>query len=455
MHSMKSAGAFKIIERLVNESKYHKHQVHYKAYPIMKFKTADDGKGKGPAQMFQKVEETKTEDDEMTPENLINKVMIKKLFTYKCESTNDRNVSGMDWNKANPDLLASSYGEFEPIKDSRPGLLCFWTLKNPEYPERIYEYPSRLTSCNFSKGNPYLIAAGGYDGTIAIFDLRSSDKKPFITSKNNKDKHNDSVYEVQWINKEQKGETLISIGGDGKVIEWSMKKGLDSTTLIQLKKYSNPKKKRDASDGIIFTDTIGYSFDFPYDDKTVYYAATEDGAIHKCSISYSEQPTETFFDHKGPVYKVKCNPFCSNIFLSCSYDWTIRLWNTKNLENNNIPFYPNELYNEITDIEWYPHTSTIFGDVTQDGRLEIWDFLKQQSKPIVKYPEIDMPYATPRTSLKFSPFSPILASGNAKGEIEIFRLGGLTHIQVSTLEQQKHMELALSLMGKSTKREDS
>ena len=446
-------GAFKIIERLVTESKYHKMQVHYKAYPIMKFKVNEESKNKGQPQIFQKVEESKTEDDDMTPENLINKVMVKKLFTYSCNDTKGRNVSGLDWNKANPDLLAATYGEFESIKDSKPGLLCLWTLKNPEYPERIYEHPVRLTCCNFSKSNPYLIAVGGYDGNISIYDLRSEDKKPILSSSNATGKHSDAVYEVQWINKEGKGESLISIGGDGRVVEWSMKKGLDFSNLIQLKKYSNPKKKKEANEGIIFTDTIGYSFDFPYDDKTVYYASTEDGAIHKCSISYSDQPTETFFDHKGPVYKVRCNPYCNNIFLSCSYDWTMRLWNTKNIENNNIPFYPNELYSEITDIEWYPHTSTIFGDVTQDGRLEIWDFLKQQAKPIVKYPEIDAPNAIPRTTLKFSPFSPVLASGKSNGEIEIFRIGGLTHVQVSLQDQQNHMEEALKLLGKSTKKE--
>ena len=447
-------GPFKIIERLVTESKYHKMQVHYKAYPIMKFKAIEETKGKGQTQIWPKKEETKSEDDDLTPEKLNNTPMLKKLFTYACKDTKDRNVSGIDWNRNNPDLLAASHGEFDSIKNSQAGMLCFWTLKNPEYPERIYEYPSRLTCCSFSKGNPYLIAAGAYDGSVAIFDLRNSDRKPLLSSSNSIGKHSDAVYEIQWIDKEGKGETLISISGDGKVIEWSMKKGLDYTNLIQLKKYNNPKKKKDTKEGIIFSDTIGYSFDFPYDDKTVYYAATEDGAIHKCSISYNEQPTETFFDHQGPVYKVRCNPFCSNIFLSCSYDWTMRLWNTKDITNNNITFCPNELYSEITDIEWYPNTSTIFGDVTQDGRIEIWDVLKQQAKPIVKYPEVDTPNAVGRTTLKFSPTSPIVGSGKCNGEIEIFRLGGLTHVQVSNQEQQTHMNSALQLLGKSTKKDE-
>jgi len=53
-------------------------------------------------------------------------------------------------------------------------------------------------------------------------------------------KHSDIVWELKWIEREGKGETLISISGDGRVIEWSMKKGLEFTELMQLKRETNP-----------------------------------------------------------------------------------------------------------------------------------------------------------------------------------------------------------------------
>jgi len=59
-------------------------------------------------------------------------------------------VSSADWNPINKDLLAVTYGEFE-LNVNKEGYLMFWTLKNPNYPERIIKYPSRITSCKFSE----------------------------------------------------------------------------------------------------------------------------------------------------------------------------------------------------------------------------------------------------------------------------------------------------------------
>lgn len=80
-----------------------------------------------------------------------------------------------------------------------------------------------------------------------------------------------------------------------------------------------------------FINTGGLSIDFPKTNKDMYFAATEDGSIHRCSVSYSEQALESYYGHSGPVYKVRCSPFWSQpqcqIFITCSYDWTIRVWN--------------------------------------------------------------------------------------------------------------------------------
>ncbi len=36
------------------------------------------------------------------------------------------------------------------------------------------------------------------------------------------------MWEVQWVGKGQKGgENLVSISSDGRIVEWSMKKGLE------------------------------------------------------------------------------------------------------------------------------------------------------------------------------------------------------------------------------------
>ncbi|MFN9944818.1 MAG: WD40 repeat domain-containing protein, partial [bacterium] len=85
-----------------------------------------------------------------------------------------------------------------------------------------------------------------------------------------------------------------------------------------------------------FINTGGLSIDFPATESgMIYFAATEDCAIHRCSVSYSEQSYETYYGHTGPIYKVRCNPFWHPIecpiFMTCSYDWTVRIWKTKEI----------------------------------------------------------------------------------------------------------------------------
>lgn len=71
-------------------------------------------------------------------------------------------MSCIDINHANPDLVAVAYGEFDIdcTKQLKEGLLCFWTLKNPNFPEKIIKTEYSITCCKFSKKNPYYIAIG-------------------------------------------------------------------------------------------------------------------------------------------------------------------------------------------------------------------------------------------------------------------------------------------------------
>lgn len=124
------------------------------------------------------------------------------------------------------------------------GILAFWTLKNPSYPERVIHTESRILTCKFSESNPNLIAAGTMDGGVLIFDIRKNSNKPIaqnydMNDKSKSGKHNDAVWEVQWVKKGAKmdsGEALVSISSDGQILEWSMKKGLEKTELMKLKR---------------------------------------------------------------------------------------------------------------------------------------------------------------------------------------------------------------------------
>lgn len=123
-----------------------------------------------------------------------------------------------------------------------------------------------------------------------------------------------------------------------------MTKGLEYIELTLLKRETNPNHKdvystgaTDDKDekkgGMTFITTGGMSIDFPKGETINYFVATEDCTIHKCSTSYPDQYLDTFHGHGGPIYRVRCNPYWDTqdcpIFLSCSYDWTVRIWHAK------------------------------------------------------------------------------------------------------------------------------
>ena len=88
-----------------------------------------------------------------------------------------------------------------------------------------------------------MIAVGDSLGNIAIYNISDPDAtEPIASSKDHDDKHTDIIWEIHWVQNENKGEFLISISGDGRIIEWSMRKGLEMTELKQLKRETNPNQ---------------------------------------------------------------------------------------------------------------------------------------------------------------------------------------------------------------------
>lgn len=104
------------------------------------------------------------------------KERLERLWSYYCPLTKGRNVSCMVWNKANQDLLAVSYGQFD-FADQRDGLIAFWSMKNPEYPECVLHTPAGVTTLDFSTDHPNLLAAGLYNGTVCIYDVSKHARK--------------------------------------------------------------------------------------------------------------------------------------------------------------------------------------------------------------------------------------------------------------------------------------
>jgi len=65
-----------------------------------------------------------------------------------------------------------------------------------------------------------------------------------------------------------------------------MKKGLEKTELMKLKRQSNSKENQDQ--GVNFRLAAGFSFDFIKNEPSMYLTCTEENSLHRCSKSYQE-----------------------------------------------------------------------------------------------------------------------------------------------------------------------
>ena len=111
----------------------------------------------------------------------------------------------MAWNKHREDVLAVGYNGVV-IDGSLPqdgGLVLFWSLRNPGYPERVASLESGCSSIAFSEKNPHLLAVGLMDGAVYVYDVRQKTLQPtpVFDSRSLKNAHAEPVWSVAWVDK--------------------------------------------------------------------------------------------------------------------------------------------------------------------------------------------------------------------------------------------------------------
>lgn len=214
-----------------------------------------------------------------------------------------------------------------------------------------------------------------------------------------------------------------------------------------------------------FINTGGLSIDFPVNDTgNNYFVATEDCSVHKCSTSFSERYSNNYYGHMGPIYRVRCNPYwhpndCP-IFLTCSYDWTVRVWHEKDSDPK-LVCHQIGLQEQVNDICWSPNTSSVFASVANDGRIEIWDLKRDSLAPQLyqwdKDPKTGEDVHTPKTVVKFSKSSPVIMAGTTNGKVCVYRSRGLEHATVSDEDQMHRVMSAIAkedFSGSKEKKEE-
>jgi len=125
---------------------------------------------------------------------------------------------------------------------------------------------------------------------------------------------------------------------------------------------------------------------------------------------------ETYKDHYLAVYAVKWNPYHPKTFLSCSADWTIKMWMT----DMKRPIVTFDLENQVGDIQWAPYSSTVFAAVSYEGKLYVYDL--DQNKHVHLCDMVTTSRKQKAYHVAFNWTDPIILVGDERGGVISFKL---------------------------------
>lgn len=119
---------------------------------------------------------------------------VLPLWRFTSDKARKKAVTAICWNPRYTDMFAVAYGTYE-FQSQTSGLICCFTIKNPNWPEFMFTTESGVMCIDFHPTCPALIAAGCYDGTVMVFDIRYGPKnKPIYQSTVRTCKHTDPVW---------------------------------------------------------------------------------------------------------------------------------------------------------------------------------------------------------------------------------------------------------------------
>lgn len=344
------------------------------------------------------------------------------LWHFFTEKTRKRAVTHIALNKRYKDFFAVGYGSYDFQKSGKGAVLCY-TMKNavpttsrgvplPASPEFSFYTESGVLCLAFHPVESSLLACGLYDGSVCVFDLRVKTEKqrvqPLYQANVRTGKHLDPVWEIYW--KETTAElSFYSISTDGRIVNWVLtKKELSSRDVLKLTTgecTSDPE-------AMIMSQLGGMCMDYsPEHDRLV--VGTQEGHVMLCT--YSGQCVERYEGHQMAVYTARWNAFHPNIFVTCSGDWTIKVW----LRSSTKPLLTFDLGDSVGDVAWAPYSSSVLAAVTSSGKVCVFDLHANKNEPLCMQTVVKNAQLT---RVVFSHVDPIVLVGDTRGTVLTLKL---------------------------------
>ncbi|XP_075168505.1 dynein intermediate chain 2, ciliary [Haematobia irritans] len=368
------------------------------------------------------------------------------LWKFQYERTKKMSVTDVMFNPHYYDLFAVCFGSHDFMKQPSEGSVCLFTVKNPSYPDYIIMTESGVMCCDIHPKYPFLVAVGLYDGNVHVYNLKENYREPLYVSMGVGHKHIECVWEIKWGPDMADGEiNFYSVSSGGRVFNWVlMQNKLMCTTIITLFLENGVVSGPDGTE--MRLRSCGSCMKFHPEDPEIFLVGTEEGCIYKCSIAYSSKYLMTYRAHNLSVYRIDFNRFNSNIFISCSGDWRVKIWEDMRPE----PLFIFDLGSAVGDVKWSPYSSTVFAAVTNEGKAFVFDL------NVNKYKAICVQAVVPKrknklTRLSFNEKLPFIIVGDDKGTVTSLKLSPNLRVMVKPPKKQQNLDQSILQIQKLEK----
>ncbi|ELK12525.1 Cytoplasmic dynein 1 intermediate chain 1 [Pteropus alecto] len=301
------------------------------------------------------------------------------------------------------------------------------TLKVPQL--------SSVMSVCFARFHPNLVVGGTYSGQIVLWDNRSHRRTPVQRTPLSAAAHTHPVYCVNVVGT-QNAHNLITVSTDGKMCSWSL--DMLSTPQESMELVYN-KSKPVAVTGMAF----------PTGDVNNFVVGSEEGTVYTaCRHGSKAGIGEVFEGHQGPVTGINCHMAVgpidfSHLFVTSSFDWTVKLWTTKVIEtvkdvvvveeplkekrrkskSHNKPLYSFEDNADyVYDVMWSPVHPALFACVDGMGRLDLWNLNNDTEVPTAS---VAIEGASALNRVRWAQAGKEVAVGDSEGRIWVYDVGEL------------------------------
>eukprot|EP01083_Nonionella_stella_P082779 228576_1 len=294
------------------------------------------------------------------------------------------------------------------------------------------------------------------NGQILMWDLRSNKAQKPIVRSNFSNGHSSPVFAMSFLPKIKQSITLddvghvdhsggsghthdmqhiLSVSNDGKLCIWR------SDQLAVKPLNQSILKPSDDQSTARQIELITTCFDYSYRDYTQVVLGSDEGYLYKAEIfsqnSNSDQSLsikESINAHYGPITSVQFFPIhrysknyafkdnVSGLYLTSSYDWTVKLWHQKQSTYYSIF---DQMSDYVYDVKWnIGGKPGVFACCDAQGQINIFDLAQDFKHPIITKQAIKITEKknVAATTIEWTYDGKYLAAGDSDGNVLFYNV---------------------------------